>query len=1174
MRPDSKGRPAATRPETIYITLAVGLGTVAVLFLAGWLVYNEAMSQLAEGDPNVEKKLVWRRLSEPFSPWAVFVPVLFAYAAVGLITLFRGEHRGRFLLVGTGVVTALAIPYCILCSVVFKLNALTLLAPFLAIGLFYVGLMYYQDARSIHPAWASFLGVCRCTVYATLAIVFLLPGCQSWEKTETHSRVLVLVDVSGSMHPPNGEQRLDQVVKLLTTNYGLEGEQKNFIEHLVRKSPVVCYRFGSTLDKKPVEFLAPGKAPMSPAEFLTWLKPTKENARPEPRDPKDKDAEDPETARLKAQARIVRLLESTDIAGPALEATQNELGANNLQAVIIFSDGNRNKGSDESVRELVARASTPKRPIHIVTVGVGEYRDPVRIRLLALRAPSEQRPDDPAFQVQVPVFGDGLLNQQVEVTLQARRVKDAEGNAIDPKLSPAIPIEKKTATFKVGEDTGGLPFARLVFDVDLKKITGIDPKNETESKTKLQGTWAFTAHIPRHPLESKSDKAEHVNDPPTNVVILDKKLRILLVSSGPSRDYQFMRNQFYREVEDKRMDLSIYLQTAADSELKDVNQDVEGQRLLTRFPDKFGKVEPEERYTNLKEYDVVVAMDVDWMKIMQETPQALELLKRWVGEGAGALVFVGGPIHTDKLARPGGADTQKLLRPLFTLMPVTLSDSLYQGIKGARPPDRSRPWILEFTAAASNLDFLKLDEKDRLPLSGWNKFFWGDAAPEPTKQPRRGFFSYHPVEKVAPGAEVLATFGDPEAPKVKHGERTVNMPYFVTMRYDKGRTFYVGSGELWRLKTFKNDFYERFTTKLVRYVSTGGQSAKVGRFIMGPEYPQGNIPVDAIVLTKDGDPLDAALQPEVVVIRPQGFDPKADTITPAKFRLKAQPGQGGQSRGIFTGTFQAETPGQYTLRLEAGGAEPFTHTFNVMPPNVELGNLKTDFEHLYMMASNAAPALERLEGEARKRVQEALTSSRGGYGKDIKEARLFFTLNMAKEAIPQLITKVPPDSNKNKGKYEELWDKGSDTGWRMRADFVMMLGIGCFGILAGAILFFISRPLLAANVLGVCGLFVLCIYLTNHLRFGHAVLLLLLGCAVLIGLSLFLTRKVIPGLVVVSCFVLAGLAYFVSAAAFGDAVMGYSGGWQVLRLEMAWVLGFVVTLLGVEWLTRKLLKLA
>jgi hypothetical protein len=1168
MRPDSKGRPGVTSPATIWLTLGVGLGTVLVLALVGWLIYNE-VAWVPDAEGKIEKKLVWRRLGEPFSPFAVLVPVLFAYAAVGLITLFRGERRGRFFLVGSAVVTAAAVPYCLLFTLVFKLNALTLLAPFLAIGLFYVGLMYYQDARSIHPAWASFLGVCRCTVYATLAVVFLLPGCQSWEKTETYSRVLVLVDVSGSMHPPNGEQRQDQVLQLLTARYNLGGQDRTFMQHLLQKSPVVLYRFGGILDKSP-QFYTPGRAePLSKDEFVTWLKPSKANAQPDPKDKED----DPDTARAKAQAHVERLLEGTDIAGPAFEATQHELGTHNLQAVIIFSDGQRNRGSDESVRELVNRASTSKRPIHIVTVGVGEYKDPVRIRLLALRAPSEQRPDDPAFEVQVPVFGDGLLNQQFEVTLKARRAKDAEGNPIDAKASPPFVVGKQTGTFKVGEDTGGLPFARLVFPVDLKKLTGADPKNEAESKAKLQGTWEFTAHIPRHALETKGDKAEHVNDPPTNVVVLDKKLRILLVSSGPSRDYQFMKNQFVREVEDKRMDLSLYLQTAADVE-KDVDQDVEGQRLLTRFPDKFGKVEPEERYTNLKEYDVIIAVDVDWMKIMQETPKGLELLKRWVGEGAGGFIFVGGPVFTDKLARPGGADTQKLLRPLFSLMPVTLSDSLYQGIKGAKPPDRSRPWTLEFSANARNLDFLKLDEKKREPLSGWKEFFWGDQAPEPGKKPRRGFFSYHPVEKVSPGAEVLATFNDPDAPKVKQGERTIDMPYFVTMRYDKGRTFYVGSGELWRLKSFKNEYYERFLTKLVRYVSTGGAAGKVGRFVMGPEYAQGNIPVEAIVLDKEGNPLDPILHPEVVVIRPQGFDPKADPITPTKFRLKGQAVEAGKSRrGIFTGSFQAETPGQYTLRLEAGGAEAFTHTFNVLPPNVELGNLRTDFEHLYTIASDAAPALERLDGESRKRVQEALLSSRGAYGKDIKKQHLFFRLKKA-EVIPQLLTSVPPDANKNKGKYEELWDKGSETGWAMRADHVMMLGFACIGLLACAILFFIGRPLLAANVAGTTLLLVLCMFLTNYLRFGFAALLLVASVGLLIGASLALSRRAIPAVVFgVCCAVVIG-GYLVAAALFGDWVWGIQGGWIPLRLELAWVLAFVVGLLGVEWLTRKLLKLA
>src|SRR5207248_473332 len=126
-------------------------------------------------------------------------PVLFALGIVLLIALFRRERRGQTLLWGSLIVAAFALPYCLVFTQVFKPNAIVLLVPFLVVGLFYVGMMYYRDATSIHPGWASFLGLCRCLVYGILAAVFLLPGCQSYDRTETHSRVLVLVDVSGSM---------------------------------------------------------------------------------------------------------------------------------------------------------------------------------------------------------------------------------------------------------------------------------------------------------------------------------------------------------------------------------------------------------------------------------------------------------------------------------------------------------------------------------------------------------------------------------------------------------------------------------------------------------------------------------------------------------------------------------------------------------------------------------------------------------------------------------------------------------------------------------------------------------------------------------------------------------------------------------------------------------------
>src|SRR5262249_34917632 len=154
------------------------------------------------------------------------------------------------------------------------------------------------------------------------------------------------------------------------------------------------------------------------------------------------------------------------------------------------------------------------------------------------------RPDDGPFKVRVPVFGDGLEGQQFKVTLEVRRTKDREGKdlAKDPKDIKPLVIDTKTGTFKGG---GQQPFDEVAFQVDLAKLTGINPKEDP--KALLQGTWEFTARIPRHKKEA-TGKAEHVNDPPTPVLVLDKRLRVLLFASGPSRDYQGARDRFAQEV--------------------------------------------------------------------------------------------------------------------------------------------------------------------------------------------------------------------------------------------------------------------------------------------------------------------------------------------------------------------------------------------------------------------------------------------------------------------------------------------------------------------------------------------------------------------------------------------------------------------------------------------------
>src|SRR5262245_20468883 len=97
------------------------------------------------------------------------------------------------------------------------------LVPVLLAGLFYVVWMYIRDSKAVGWYWASFLGLLRCTVYALLAVVFLLPARQSYDVVNSQSKVLAAIDVSGSMgerddpapegmKPESMPTRMDKVV--------------------------------------------------------------------------------------------------------------------------------------------------------------------------------------------------------------------------------------------------------------------------------------------------------------------------------------------------------------------------------------------------------------------------------------------------------------------------------------------------------------------------------------------------------------------------------------------------------------------------------------------------------------------------------------------------------------------------------------------------------------------------------------------------------------------------------------------------------------------------------------------------------------------------------------------------------------------------------------------------
>ena len=130
-----------------------------------------------------------------------------------------------------------------------------------------------RDSRSVGWAWAAVLATLRSAVYLILASVFLLPAWQTWETTETRSRVVLLIDVSGSMNTKDDVPTDTMpVAKLLTRKDKvvrfLSDEQLAFVKKLQEKNPIVAFRFADddTGRRAMAAVNADGKAHISSTE--------------------------------------------------------------------------------------------------------------------------------------------------------------------------------------------------------------------------------------------------------------------------------------------------------------------------------------------------------------------------------------------------------------------------------------------------------------------------------------------------------------------------------------------------------------------------------------------------------------------------------------------------------------------------------------------------------------------------------------------------------------------------------------------------------------------------------------------------------------------------------------------------------------------------------------------
>jgi hypothetical protein len=533
----------------------------------------------------------------------------------------------------------------------------------------------------------------------------------------------------------------------------------------------------------------------------------------------------------------------TDSVQKAYDASKDNM----LEAVIVFSDGRSNlglpqkqeTGKDTFVlsRQMEALHRTARNGnVLIFTVAIGDDR---KVRNKAVRITDlqtlDRAPPDDAFKVIVEVDGDNMPGESIDVLLEVTP-PDKDGAKVAP-----IFLEGRV-TFDRGEPPHG-QFEWTIDPATLGDPARIPPESRNDfyvGKEFREGGWQFRALTAKVKEDGTPDGKEKLFSDPAMVQIVKKPMRILVMCSAPNRDFQFLLNQLIRD----KADVSVYVQNEAGRFLdgKSITYLDNKHRHLREFPthlnlsllDKNPDNFTESDWLNLAIYDAIVAFDPDWTLLTDS--QCVEL-EKWVNLNAGGLLHVAGPLFTRKLTYPENAEK---LRPLLEVFPVIPAD--YDLKMAAR--ERKFPRRLEFPGATPAMEYLRLDDdKPDDAVSGWEPFFTGrQSAEEGGKfELKRGFFDYYPIKDVKAGATIVARYMEPNSADNTFDKK--EPPYIVAYRHGQGWTAFMGSSEIWRFRQYKDAYFERFWVKMCRFLSSGNRKKqnRRGRILMAKEFQSGDV---------------------------------------------------------------------------------------------------------------------------------------------------------------------------------------------------------------------------------------------------------------------------------------------------------------------------------------------
>jgi len=600
----------------------------------------------------------------------------------------------------------------------------------------------------------------------------------------------------------------------------------------------------------------------------------------------------PQPVRVVDWSQAIAAVGTESRIGDAIRNVLADHDPSTLAGILVLSDGQNNGGAGTATAIAAARRSQ----VALYPLGLGSSNPPLNVRVVDLDAPRRVYPGD-KFAVTAMLQASGPTSLEVDVqlldTLDDEPSGGSNGDSNGDSANPAENLGEVIDSQRLRINNDGT-LAAIRFEIEPESV----------GRRRL----AIRVVAPQNDQNSRDDVRT------ARYEVVAKKLRVLAVAGGPTREYRFIRNLMFR---DKSIELDVWLQTGKPG----MSQDADS--VLTEFPS-----DPE----SLFEYDSIIMFDPDWTAIPAES---IDLVDRWISQQAGGLILIAGPVYHPQWTR---IRTDPRMNRISGFYPVNLATR--GALLGGGRQGGENPWPLEFTPEARRAEFLWIADDPEESFDIWEQF--------------GGVYDFVGVKSPKPGAKVYAHFSDPTT------EIGGSLPvYLASHFYGAGRVYFQGSGEMWRLRGESDAYFDSYYTKLVRWVSEGRLLRDSTRGVLLVDSSRATIgetiTIRAILTDDQFEPLDV---PEVAakLLAPSG---RIEDV-------KLLPLKGEPRPGTYGGRFIAREAGNYEIRVTIGDAldeQVLQQSVQVRLPTVELERPRRNDDELQQWADMTGGVYTAIDSE-------------------------------------------------------------------------------------------------------------------------------------------------------------------------------------------------------------------